>query len=681
MRAGARDFQEQLRYVPLLAAGVSVLLGLVILGGLLGMLRQIELPLKILEANYPFRWIKLRPFLLGPTADWFVWCASFLLSMSPSIVMLARRKTSSDPVLILTSLIFPLLSLATMSWSNFLGETLLLGSGFLAAYALVSRSGRLLGIETSFALRLVCVVVFAFLVVIATGGVVSLLLWREGAFFALTSENGLTPIDPWLSLLAVDLEMLYLARPLLSAIFIALAVAAMAVLFREPFLWIARSLSRFLIKETRPARNQARPQSASKSAMKIATRGWFPYLILAGSVALGIAITIYPYTVPQFAKFDWRTLGADYYWYVQNLRSANRLSEAIPLLRENERGFFFLLLFLIRTVTGLSPEWVVSRLTPALLSSLLALSSFMLVREGTGRLWVAAFAALLSVVSAQTALGMFTGIITNWFGLCLANFTFALIVRSMRLHSKLAAVGSIAVSFVLLGSYAYLWAVVIGEMVLALLASTAVFRTADHREWRYEVSLLGGVLIGSILIPVGFVSVAAVPLLGFRTPGLDPAYWFGLGWNYLTRGLTVGALGAALAALEEAFGFAGNRIALPFLTLLSVFGLLNGASQTRLFERIISATILLPFVMTIMASGLFDVTLRVYATWRGLYLIPLYLAGALGAESIIHRVNGQESSWSSRGRLAFAGMFGAYVFLSLLGYSLRALEFLIMVAL
>jgi len=570
--------------------------------------------------------------------------------------------------------------MATMSWSHFLGETLLLGSGFLAAYALVSRSGTLLDIETSFALRLVCVVVFAFLAVIAIGGVVSVVLWREGAFFALTSEHGLAPIDPWLGVLAVDLEMFYFARPLLSAIFIALAVAAVATLFREPFSWIARSLSRFLMKETRPARNHTHPLSACKSA--IATRGWFPYLILAGSVALGIAITIYPYTVPQFAKFDWRTLGADYYYYVQTLRSANSLADAIPLsLHETERGFFFLLLFLIRTVTGLSPEWIVSRLTPTLLSSLLALSSFMLVREGTGRLWVAAFAALLSVVSAQTALGMFTGIITNWFGLSLANFTFALIVRSMRLHSKLAAVGSIAVSFVLLGSYAYLWAVVIGEMMLALVASTADFRTADRRERRYEVGLLGAVLAGSILIPVGFVSLAAVSLLGFRPPGLDPGYWFGMGWNYLTQGLTVGALASALAALEEAFSFAGNRIALPLLTLLSIFGLLNAASQTRLFGRIISATILLPFVMTIMTSGLFDVTLRVYATWRGLYLIPLYLAGALGAESIIHRVNGQESSWSSRGRLAFAGMFGAYIFLSLLGYSLRALEFLIMVAL
>jgi hypothetical protein len=45
-------------------------------------------------------------------------------------------------------------------------------------------------------------------------------------------------------------------------------------------------------------------------------------------------------------------------------------------------------------------------------------------------------------------------IITNWFALSLANFTFALIVRSVRRRSAITALGSLAVALALLASYA-----------------------------------------------------------------------------------------------------------------------------------------------------------------------------------------------------------------------------------
>jgi asparagine N-glycosylation enzyme membrane subunit Stt3 len=77
----------------------------------------------------------------------------------------------------------------------------------------------------------------------------------------------------------------------------------------------------------------------------------------------------------------------------------NSLADALSLL-QTPRTVFIVLLFVVKIVTGLTAEWVV-RLMPALLSILLALSTFALVREGTGRAWVAAFAALLSVVSAD----------------------------------------------------------------------------------------------------------------------------------------------------------------------------------------------------------------------------------------------------------------------------------------
>jgi hypothetical protein len=265
-------------------------------------------------------------------------------------------------------------------------------------------------------------------------------------------------------------------------------------------------------------------------------------------------------------------------------------------------------------------------------------------------------------------------IITNWFALSLANFTFTLLLRAIRLRSKLAAGGSLTFSLVLLASYAFLWVVVIAELALVLFASIVVFRNVQRRKLKYEVGFIGGVLLGSILIPIAFLFFVATPLFGFKPQGLDPIAWITMGWSQLTQGATGSeVLSSGLAALEATFDFAGNRVDLPFLTLLSVIGLLDGASGTRSFRRILAATVLVPLGLTL-------ITRDIYFTWRGLYIIPLYLTGALGAESVIRRVNEQESPWKSRSRLAFAGTFSAYVFISHLAYSFRALELLVMVA-
>jgi uncharacterized membrane protein len=145
----------------------------------------------------------------------------------------------------------------------------------------------------------------------------------------------------------------------------------------------------------------------------------------------------------------------------------------------------------------------------------------------------------------------------------------------------------------------------------------------------------------------------------------SPGDWLARGWNYVARQATLQVLASSLAALEATFDFAGNRVDLPFLILLSIIGVLDQASVSSSFRGIISAMVLVPFVAAI-------ITPDIYFTRRGLYLIPLYLTGALGAESIIRWANGRESTWGSPGRLAFAGTFAAYVFLSHVSHSLRA---------
>ena len=655
------DLTKWLRFVPLLGSGVVVFLGLILLGGLTGLLWHIR--------TFDW-WVKLSPSVLGPIADWIVWGVCFLLVLSPSFVALVRRVATPDSVVFLTSVVFPLSSLVTITFSQSAGATMLVGSGFLAAYTLISRSRLLLQVDNGFALRAVSTVVFGILSLVAAGGLVGVLIWQQNFFLAMVSGSNLAPIDVWLDMLGMDLETFYLARPFLTAIFFILAAAALITLFRTPLQRLAGSFSRKTAGGLGSIQN---PNRASEYGRKMVLEKWFSYLILVGSLALGVAIGVYPYVVAGVG----RTLGVDSWYYISNLLSISSIQDVAPFLRETRAGFF-VVLFAVKTLTGLSADWVV-RLMPAVLSPLLALSTFILVREGTGRSSVAAFASLLSVTSAQTALGMSAGIINNWFALSIANFVFALTVRSIRTRSKLAAVGALMLSFILLSSYAFLWVVVIAEVALVLVASILGFSGADRHKWKREVVVLGAILSGSVLVPVALLIVTG-QVLGLSAQGIDPSLWIGNAWTYLVQvqPQLVGSIGGVF---EEAFDFAGNRIDVPFLTLLSIVGLLDYKSQRRSFNRIVGAMVFVPFVLTVIISiSSASPDTPMWLTWRGLYIIPLYLTGALGVESIVRRVNGSISPWRSRSRLAFAGTFAAYIFLSHLSYSLRALELLIFVA-
>jgi hypothetical protein len=625
--------RRQLSHVVLLATGVSVFLGLSILADLLGVLRHVEVPWMFGE------WIELSPSAQESTVQWLAWGACLLIPISTMIVTLARTKMRPEPVVALTFLIFPSLSLLIVRVSPNVGATLLAASGFLVAYTVTSRSRALFGVDPGFARRLVCTVVFTLFALTAVGGVMCVLLWQAGAFFVSTSGISQVAMGMLLGMMTVDLKSSYLAQPMLAAIFLAAALAAVVALFREPMRWLAGTGVKSLTKERSTTDHVGAPRHESETHSSLA------YLTLVAALGLGISVTVY-----RALQLDW-TGGADFPWYVRNLRPIGSLTDAAAFLN-GDRGLFLLLLSSIGTVMGVSPEEVV-RFSPAMLSVLLALSTFLLVREGTGRLWVSSFAALLSVVSAQTTLGMYAGLLANWFALSIANFTFALIIRAIRLRSPFRAAAPIALSLVLLAGYAYVWVVAVVELLLALVGSIVAFRSGDANEWKYDVGILSGVVFGIVVIPLGLASVTATPLP-------DPSPWIALGWRY-AQAARGEAIRSAMSTLE--FSLAQGHIELPFLAMLSVLGLLDPAPRTPCFTRITGAMVLVPLAIELVPNA------PSYFPLRGLYLIPLYMLGALGAESAIRRVNGGESVWKLRSTLAFT--FTAYVILSQLGYTLR----------
>jgi hypothetical protein len=565
---------------------------------------------------------------------------------------------------VLTCFVFPLFSLMVVSLSYYVGATMLVGSGFLAAYSLVSRSKRLLSIDLGVALRLVLLEVFAFLAVAAIGSVTAIILWQEGTFIALIYRMDQT--DPLARMLSIDMEAFYLARPILLTLYAVLGAASIVGLFREDFVSIVGWIGRRFGGRKGSVEGEASPNVSEQPRNRKAFRVWGPYLVLAASVILGILIATGGYTS---GKVGW-PLGSDMWFYDDRLNVMMKASNPLSLL-EADRAFTILVLYIIMTSTHLTPEMMLI-LAPALCSAMLAMSAFMLVKEGTGRSWLAGFAALLSAVSAQTSLGMGAGILANWFSLSVANVMFALMLRWVRVRSKLAGASALLFSLFLLGSYTYAWVAAVAIIVVVLVATTFSFRQKTRTLWWREFTGFVVMLVGVFALPLTLGYVVLVPLLGHVPSWFSPLAWVNLGSNYLQSEHLFEALRLAPSALEAAFDFAGNRIDLPFLTILSIVGLVDSAWRGS-FMRVMAAMVLMPIVLAIVSPDL-------YLTWRGLYMIPMYLTGALGGESIMRRLNGHESPFRSPSRLAFAIAFTAYIFLTHLSYSLRALELLILAA-
>jgi hypothetical protein len=567
-----------------------------------------------------------------------------------------------DTVEVLTSFVFPLFSLMVVSLSYYVGATMLVGSGFLAAYSLVSRSERLLSTDSGVAVRLVLLEFFAFLAVAAIGSVTATILWQEGTFGALIYRMDQT--DPLARMLSVDMEAFYLARPVLLTLYAALGVASIVGLFQEDSVSVVRWIARRLGRGKRSLESEASPSASEQPRNRKGFRTWGPYLVLAASVILGILIATGGYTSGGAGGL----LGSDMWFYNDKLHAMMRAPNPLSLL-EADRAFTILVLYIIMTWAHLAPEMTLI-LAPALCSTMLAMSAFMLVKEGTGRTWLAGFAALLSAVSAQTSLGMGAGILANWFSLSVANFMFAFMLRWVRLRSKPAGASALLFSLFLLGSYTYAWVAAVAILVIVLVATILSFRRKTRRLWWHELTGFGVMLVGVFALPLTLGYVVLVPLLGYVPSWFSPFLWVNLGSNYIQGQHLLEALRLAPSALESAFDFAGNRIDLPFLTILSILGLVDPAWRGS-FRRVIAAMVLVPIALAIVSPDL-------YLTWRGLYMIPMYLTGALGAESIIRRLSGHESPWRSPSRLVFAITFTAYIFLSHLSYSLRALELLIL---
>jgi hypothetical protein len=626
--------RDTARYGSLLAAGACIFLGLALLMPIIGV---------TWHSNYQY--LRLDAYVFSTSADLMIWVIAFALSTFPFYASVKRdRSTLHDLLLTFSNLILPPVSIMMGLWSYKGAVAGLAVSGFMVAYGLVRRSPCLLRIASRDAFRIVASATLTCLAGLSAISILGMATGGEKTLRVLSTAATLskeTLSNPWLRAMTLDLEFFFLLRPALpSLILILVFVAVLTVLSDtriDPVKLLAKSLKRRNIEQQREKGSPSHNRPVSIVAA----------LLVIGSVLVGALVTLYPYV---FGHVD-GMLGSDTWYYLQALRT---LQDPFVLATSSDRPVFLLFLLGVKYLTGASPLSVVIY-TPLMLSTLLSLSTLALVRQGTRDGLLASVAALFSVVSSQTAIGLGTAILANWFALALVNVFFALLLKAQMDQSRLGIVASCLVSLLVLLAHPFTWAASMAMIAIQLLAIMLSGPSKLREIKRDMIPIASVILLNAVFL-----------FLVFSLAG-GARYSLTVAFQQMQSPLRIADLSSLVTFLGTTIDYARNRLDMTFMIILSIIGILDTSLVSKRFRRVLASMMIVPIFFTLLAPD-------INWTWRGLYLLPTYLTATLGIRSIALRVNSHPSVSRRESvlRLGFSGSMLAYVLLASFAWALRA---------
>ena len=642
MRCSSRLY-DTARYGSLLAAGACTFLGLVLLMPLAGVTWHSNYQYSLLDA-----------YVISPSADLMIWVVAFALSTFPFYASVKRdRNILHDPLLTFSNLVLPLASIMMGLWSYKAAVAGLAISGPIVAYGLARRSPRLLRIASRDAFRIVAAVTLTCLAGLSAISILGMAMGGENVIRVLSTAATLsneTLSNPWLRAMALDLEFFFLLRPALpSLIAILVIVAVLAVLSDTPVDPVKPLRKLFAGSLGRRSADQRYGSSGSSRGRLVSI---VAAVLVVGAIPIGACVTLYPYL---FGNVD-GLLGSDTWYYLGILRDTRQPLEVVG---GSKHPLFTVFLLCLRWATGASPFYVVMY-SPLVLSVLLSLSSYALVRQGTKDTLFASFAALLSVVSSATTIGLGAAIFANWFALALVNLFFALLLRAQMVRAITAIVLASVFSLLVLIAHPVVWGAVIAMIAIQGL-SVVLASYSKRSEFKDNVVPL----LFVIALDALFLCVASTQIPTVRLE-------LGAAVSESLSALNITNVTNLIGFLDGTIDYGRNRLDATVLVLFSIIGIADTSLLPRPFRRILGSMMIVPVFFTLLAP-------TINWTWRGLYLLPTCLGAALGTRSIVHRVNASAAGSRRESILnfVFSGSLLGYVFLSSLAWTLRATLLLI----
>lgn len=255
------------------------------------------------------------------------------------------------------------------------------------------------------------------------------------------------------------------------------------------------------------------PGSLSSAAGLTLTRR--PRLLLVIAVALAFLVGLIPYR--STLNPSMLPVGVDAHFYIDYVSQmlgkspAAAISYAMGFAWEGSRPLLLVPMYLMAS-TGLASATQTFEALPAILGPLLALSTFIFVREGYKNEKIAAVASLFSVLSFNTTVGLWAGFYANWLALSETCLFLTVLLKFSRTTSASRFIMLTLLSVSVLLTHPWTWAIV--------LAVTTLFVLITLREER-NVTLAKALLL-FLAINI-FLEVAKSQIFGGLTVSQDAA--------------------------------------------------------------------------------------------------------------------------------------------------------------
>jgi len=387
-----------------------------------------------------------------------------------------------------------------------------------------------------------------------------------------------------------------------------------------------------------------------------------PFLVVGGAIMLGGFLVLSPYISQS------RFVGVDTHTYHTLLSEMTDPEAARKIILEDEvagpKAVYFLLLYLIKTLTGLSAMAVV-KITVWIPASLLAISTYLLVKHGARNDSLAALSSLLAILSFNTTASMFAGIYANWLALSFMMLSFALLMKASTQNSRKMLVASIVTSSLVLLTHALSWIVFMS--VLCSHSATSVLALHFWKKAEIRRDLLFSL---SILLANGVFTLFVLGLSNLFSINLSAklAVWYISHLPILEAdSLSRFSIHLSLTLTEYIAGFLAN----PLIYFLAIVGALRG-SYRRSFERLLHSWLMPTSIVIPLITSLDQ--------WRILYSMPFQILAAIGTfqltRTAVLLLRNQASG--ERGTISklFKGSLLCLIILSLFNYTARSINLL-----
>ncbi|MFB3888665.1 MAG: hypothetical protein ACE14S_04175 [Candidatus Bathyarchaeia archaeon] len=360
----------------------------------------------------------------------------------------------------------------------------------------------------------------------------------------------------------------------------------------------------------------------------------------------------YPYTHLGTSTI----VGADSIAYYNWQRDMDQNGSLTAL--QTDRPLALLIMHTAKYVTGLPVEEVL-RILPIICAICLSLAVFWFVKAGTDNERLSLTAAVFSVFSFQTSVGMFAYSYANWLAMAELFALFALLLMSLQRCSWRYGLTASFMGVLLFLTHVYTWGVIM-VILAALLGWTMLKSVWKKTEEKFDIRLL------LVILALNLIFYAAYVLSPFGR-GLSSAS--SESFSFLVPSLNLSTLLNLLKGLEMAIQmWVGGLFANPLLLVLSIAGMLTVIGARKRFNRIMLLWVAIPSALLFFLSP--DGPLF----YRILYVLPVPVLAAAGLTQILdmteEALHFKDNRFSKLSKTAVMIL----VILVLANYSLRALD-------